>query len=466
MGTGSVESPAAVLSRRELEVARLVAEGLTNREIAGRLFVSERTVDGHLEHIREKLGVNTRAQVAAWVVRQAEPSPAPQPAARVPSKRPVSHRVLLLIAVALVAVEAGVVLAVLPAPGPIIKTFAGTANVNENYPLRGSYGGDGALAINALLSIPSDVAVAPDGTLYIADYGNGLIRSVGRDGRIAAYAGHYPTSQEPLANDKLAVSVDLGNASNVAVDSQGRVYLLTVSTAQRLQVWRIDSAGVLTLVVDLGQSSLGVQDYYPPPVGGITVAKDGAVFVSDRARNEVWKFVPGEQEATVIVGPGTAGYLGDGGPAGDASLMRPEGLAYFDRTGDLYIADTGHNRIRRVDNRGIITTFAGSGTYYGDSGDGGMARQARLSFPYGVAVGHDGTVYIADTGNNRLRKVTASGVIEAFAGTGEAGFRGDGGSAIDADFRAPEGIAFDTKGDLFIADTTNHRVREIVGVSP
>jgi DNA-binding CsgD family transcriptional regulator/sugar lactone lactonase YvrE len=462
VGTGSVQSPTAPLSRRELEVARLVAEGLTNREIAGRLFVSERTVDGHLEHIREKLGVNTRAQVAAWVVRQAEPSRAPQPAARAPAKRRISHRVLLLIAVALVAVEAGVVLAVLPAPGPMIRTVAGTANVSESYPLLGGYDGDGGLATKALLSLPSDVAVAPDGTIYIADYINRVIRSVGRDQRIATFAGD-PASNQPLANGMFALSANLGNASNIAVDSQGVLYLLTVSTAQRLQVWRIGPDRALTLVVDLGLSSVEPQDFYPPPVGGIAVAKDGAIFVSDRERNEVWKYVPGEPQARVIVGPGTPGYLGDNGPARDASLLRPDGLAYDKRTGYLYIADTGHNRIRRVDNRGIISTFAGSGTYYGDSGDGGMARQARLSFPYGVAVARDGTVYIADTGNNRIRKVTTSGIMEAFAGTGEAGFIGDPGSAIGAELRAPEGLVFDASGNLLVADTVNHRVREIVG---
>ncbi|HEX6348780.1 MAG TPA: LuxR C-terminal-related transcriptional regulator [Candidatus Dormibacteraeota bacterium] len=463
MAAGSAESAPIRLSRRELEVARLVADGLTNREIAGRLFISERTVDGHLEHVREKLGVNTRAQVAAWVVRQAEPAVQAPPRAPVRTKRRVSSRLLLLGAVALVGLEAFVVLAVMPAPGPVIDTVAGNENVSERYPLLGDFGGDGQLARNALLSLPTDVAVAPDGTLYIADYRNGRIRRVDRDGRISTYAG-APGSGKPIADGRLAASVDLGHASNLAVDSQGIVYLLTVSPASRLEVWRIDKANTVTLAVDLGPSSLGVTNYFPLAVGGIALSKDGTMFVSDRARNEVWKYVPGQPQASVIVGPGAEGALGDGGPAKDASLLRPAGLAYVDRTGELYIADAGHNRIRRVDRRGVITTFAGSGSYYGDSGDGGLAGQARLSFPYGVAVGSDGTVYIADTGNNRIRKVTPSGVVQAFAGTGNAGFRGDGGSALGASFRAPEAIAFDTSGDLLVADTINHRVREIAGI--
>jgi DNA-binding CsgD family transcriptional regulator/sugar lactone lactonase YvrE len=453
------------LSRREMEIARLVADGLTNRGIAGRLFISERTVDGHLEHIREKLGVNTRAQVAAWVVRQAEPSPPPRPMATVRPRRRISSRALLVVAVALVALEAVVVLALMPTPGPMIKTVAGNENVSERYPLLGDFGGNGGLAKNALLSLPSDVAVAPDGTLFIADYKNGVIRRVGGDGRISTYAGVFPNSQRSLADGEAAVSVNLGYASNLAVDSKGIVYFLTVSTTQRLQVWRIDKAGAVRLAVDLGPTTVEVSNFWPQPIGGLALAKDGAIFVSDRDRNQIWKYVPGEPRASVIAGPGVVGSLGDEGPATDASLLRPASVAYFDRTGDLYIADAGHNRIRRIDNRGIIHTVAGSGKYYGDAGDGGPAPHARLSFPYGVAVGRDGTVYIADTGNNRLRKVTVSGVIEAFAGTGDAGFGGDGGSAIGAELRGPEGITFDASGNLFIADTLNHRVREIVGVS-
>jgi hypothetical protein len=117
-----------------------------------------------------------------------------------------------------------------------------------------------------------------------------------------------------------------------------------------------------------------------------------------------------------------------------------------------------------VDANGTITTVAGSGTYYGDSGDGGPATNARLSFPYGVAVARDGTIYIADTGNNRLREVTPSGVIFPLAGTGAAGFAGDGGLAGRAELAAPEGIGLDGQGDLYVADTVNLRVRVVTGV--
>jgi sugar lactone lactonase YvrE len=173
-----------------------------------------------------------------------------------------------------------------------------------------------------------------------------------------------------------------------------------------------------------------------------------------------------DQSLKVVAGTGQAGYSNDGAAATGAMLDRPGGLA-VDGQGNLYIADSGNNRIRKVDTSGIITTVAGGGgKYYGDSGDGGPATKARLSFPFGVAVARDGTIYIADTGNNRLREVTTSGIIRALAGTGIAGFAGDGGAALSADLSAPEGIALDGKGNLFVADTANLRVREVIGVNP
>jgi sugar lactone lactonase YvrE len=140
------------------------------------------------------------------------------------------------------------------------------------------------------------------------------------------------------------------------------------------------------------------------------------------------------------------------------------GLA-LDQHGNLFIADTGNNRIRKVDATRIITTVAGSGTYYDDRGDGGAATDARLAFAFGIAVGRDGTIYVADTGNNRVRKITPAGRIEAVAGTGRAGFWGDDGPALQAEFLAPEAITLDPKGGLLIADAGNHRIREVLGVS-
>ncbi|HKC87194.1 MAG TPA: hypothetical protein VKG02_14515, partial [Blastocatellia bacterium] len=156
---------------------------------------------------------------------------------------------------------------------------------------------------------------------------------------------------------------------------------------------------------------------------------------------------------------GVDGFDGDGGQAVDAKLSTPVGLA-TDATGDLYIADAGNNRIRKVNlTTGVITTVAGSG--FGFSGDGGAAVNAQMYFPTAVALDKGGNLFIADTGNNRIRKVSPAGVISTVAGVGTAGSSGDGGPAISAQLNAPGGLTFDSAGNLYFADQLNHSVRRI-----
>jgi sugar lactone lactonase YvrE len=163
--------------------------------------------------------------------------------------------------------------------------------------------------------------------------------------------------------------------------------------------------------------------------------------------------------ATTRAGTGLAGDRGDDGPAAQAELSQPDDLA-VDLAGNIYIADVDNHRIRRIDASGAITTFAGTGVA-GDSGDGGPATEAQLSLPRGVAVDTDGNVYIADEASSRIRRVDQSGVITTVAGTGAAGFSGDGGPATEAQLSAPTGVSVDAPGNLFIADRDNHRVRKV-----
>jgi DNA-binding beta-propeller fold protein YncE len=165
---------------------------------------------------------------------------------------------------------------------------------------------------------------------------------------------------------------------------------------------------------------------------------------------------------TTIAGTGTAGGSGDDGPASNAQLWFPRGLAFDQHTGNLYIADSGTDRVRMIDARGIIHSFAGTGDA-GANGDGGPALKAKLDGPSGLAVDpKTGSLYIADSGNHRVRMVTGDGRISSFAGAGIAGGSvGDGGSATKAALSLPVAIAIDDQGDIFVADADNNRVRRI-----
>lgn len=456
-----VESARAKLSRRENEIAALVAEGLTNREIGARLFISERTVDGHLEHVREKLGVNTRAQIAAWIVRggaEAGPEPVIAPVFRAePRRRLVAHpRLWIATALVLAMLAAGVgVLRITTPPEPTIETFAGTTCVKDSYP-GGCLGGDGGFAINAQLARPSSIATDSKGSVYFADFGNHRVRRI-TAGTITTVAGG---GNDPLVEGAIATSVKLGNTSSVAIDSHNQLYVLT-SVNQSLEVWMVKPDGFITRFVQLGRT-LGAERRASLPLGGLAVAKDGTLYIADRAGNRVWKYA--NKMLTPYAGTGEVG-AGDGGAAQSARLAWPIGLA-LDAQNNLYISDTRNNRIRKVDVRSeIITTFAGSGKFEGNSGDGGPADHALLSFPFGVAVGADGSVVIADTGNHRLRRVIAN-TIYSLAGTGSWGFSGDSGQALQAQLSGPESVAFDSTGNLLIADTENQRVRKIPRLAP
>jgi hypothetical protein len=188
------------------------------------------------------------------------------------------------------------------------------------------------------------------------------------------------------------------------------------------------------------------------------LATDGNLLISESSSHVVRQV----RNDTLLsfVGTGIAQFGGDRGPGSDANLSNPVGIA-FDGEGNLYIADELNQRIRKVDTDGIITTIAGSGDpdRGGFQGDGGSAIDARVNRPSAVAVDAENNLYIADTENHRIRKVDTNGIITTIAGTGIDGFSGDGGPAILAQINSPRGIVVDNQGNLFIADSENHRIR-------
>ena len=290
------------------------------------------------------------------------------------------------------------------------------------------------------------------GNLYIADADNNRIREVS-DGIITTVAG----------DGALGISGDGGPATNAALVSPGLVgfgpqgtFYIADSGNQRLR--KVTNGVISTLIGNvMGSSGDGGPAINATLALSPFVASDtsGNLYIADTGNSVVRKVSNGI--ITTFAGNGTQGDSGDGGPPTNAQLSGPLAVA-ITASGDIYIADTGNNRVRLISN-GVITTVAGNGTI-GYSGDNGPAINAELKFPAGLAVDSSGNLYIADTGNQVIRKV-ANGVITTIAGEGFSGNSGDGGPAINATLNGPVGLTFDSAGNLYIADSANSVVREI-----
>ena len=211
--------------------------------------------------------------------------------------------------------------------------------------------------------------------------------------------------------------------------------------------------GILAFSGDGGPATFS-EIYYPC---GVAVDNGGNVFLADNGNNRIRK-INSAGIITTIAG-GTAGYSGDGGQATAAELFSPSGVA-TDNSGNVYFADSYNSCIRKINTSGIISTIAGNGTA-GYSGDGGAATNASLNSPFGLIADNSGNIYIPDYGNSVVRKINASGIISTIAGNGIAGFSGDGGAATFAKLFLPFGVAVDNSGNLFVSDYGNSRIRKI-----
>ena len=234
----------------------------------------------------------------------------------------------------------------------------------------------------------------------------------------------------------------------------GCLALLSTAAWGQLQAnYRIDTFAGLTGVGD-GDPAIEVPLRFPT---GAAADGAGNLYIADQQNHRIRK-VDLLGVITTIAGTGERGFAGDDDPAAQAQLNNPAGVV-VDSAGNLYIADRENQRIRRVDSMGTITTIAGTGVR-GFSGDGGPATEAQISSPNDVTVDGAGNLYIADTQNHRMRKVDSGGTITTLAGTGVRGFGGDGGPATEAQLNSPRGVAVDAAGSrYYIADSRNDRIR-------
>lgn len=331
-----------------------------------------------------------------------------------------------------------------------IFTFAGNGTQG--------YSGDGSASTLAQLSNPTRVAIDAAGNVYFGESSNNRVRKVDAQGIISTIAGNgiagYSGDGGP------ATLAQIKNPQGVAVDAAGNLY---IAEPQNHRIRMVNSSGIITTFAGTGTSGFS-GDGGPANAAqinspyGIAVDPAGNVFIGDANNNRVRK-VNTAGIISTIAGNGVSGFSGDGGPATLSQLNGPSGVA-IDALGRVYITDEVNHRIRMVNTSGTITTVAGT-TVSGYAGDGGSAIQAKLNFPEGVAVDAAGNIYIADLGNYVIRKVNTSGIISTYAGTGVSGYSGDGGPAVNAQFKNPNSVAIDANGNLYVTDMLNHRVRRI-----
>jgi uncharacterized protein (TIGR03437 family) len=334
----------------------------------------------------------------------------------------------------------------------VINTVAGNGTL--------VFSGDGGPATKAGIGIPPDLAVDAAGNLYIVDRDNNRIRKVDTSGTISTFAGNGTSD---LSGDGgPATSAALFLPLSVAVDGAGNAY---IADGGSNGLRKVNTAGIINQVPVISSTLSRIGS-----AGSVTVDSAGNVYVTDNASG-VYKLNPAGV-LTTVAGP-AFGFSGDAGPANQAAVNSPSGVA-VDSAGNIYFADKGNNRVRKVDTKGIITTFAGTGTA-GYSGDGGPATAAKLGLNLtaayqGVAVDSAGNVYIADPQNNRIRMVNSSGIISTFAGngtpfaTGSLG-NGDGGPPASASVMTPYGVRVDSQGNVFIADTGHNSIRKVTGAA-
>ena len=318
---------------------------------------------------------------------------------------------------------------------------------------------DGGAATDAFLCGPGGISMGPDAHIYFADVWNQRIRAIDPvTGDVRTVAGNGARAH--LGDGDPAIHASVGSPHDVSVDPLGRI---VIADTRHGYVRRVDEDGAIRAVA--GCALRGDGGDGGPAAGAsllhvqaVAHGPDGDIYVGD-AIGRVRRIHEQTGTITTVAGVGVQGYAGDGGPASEARIGAPTAIR-FDGDGNLYFSDSAYHVVRRVDGQGAISTIAGSGVP-GFSPDGTRASEARLDQPWGLAVSRDGVVYVSDSRNSRVRRVTADGALETVAGCDIPGDSGDKGPATEARLNEPHGLCFYGEGILLIGDHYNNRIKAV-----
>jgi len=330
-----------------------------------------------------------------------------------------------------------------------------SVQAKDNYPY--SSIGDGKQAVSVALTLVDGITADPDGNIYISHRSQNRIRKLNPNGIITTIAG----------NGIAGFSGDGGNALDASLNfpaglvfDRGNLY---IADRNNHRIRKIDINGIITTVAGIGVPGC-CHDNGPAIDASLNFPSDvdidleGNLFISDRSNNRIRK-VNINGIISTIAGLGKPGFGGDFGPADKALLKYPFGIS-LDNKGSLFIADRGNNRVRKIDQQGVITTIAGDGTHF-FGGDYGPANQSSLAFPTDVVVDSSGTIYIADRNNNRVRKIDQLGVITTLMGLGQKEFNGDNEIAAETTLHLPFALALNGEDSLLVVDRNHFRIREV-----
>lgn len=317
--------------------------------------------------------------------------------------------------------------------------------------------GDGGLPTNAVLNDPTGIYVDDNGNIFFSERRHHRIRKISQ-GIISTVAGN---GRSGFSGDgKMASQASIHYPEGLVGDVYGNLF---VADSKNHRIRKISSNGIISTIAGIGEPGFSGDGghaikakLYDP--FDICIDGSGVLYVADWGNHRIRRITP-DGIITTVAGTGQPGFSGDDGPAIMAKLNEPYGIA-IDNSGSIYVADSGNHRVRKISNDENITTIAGTGVA-GFSGDGGRAEKAQLNSPQAIFVNSKNEIYINDEHNHRIRKISQNGIIETVVGNGKPGYIGDGGLATKASLNDPENLWIDALGNIYLTDGDNNLVRKV-----